>query len=133
MSWSWRIIKSGSVIVTEGGKERDRFGAGRVTRMDKMRDRRRRETKTSDRQETKDRTRQIKRDVGRQEVGGEIEPTGRIAIWGGFGAWIPSLYGRGNGYSTIACNPISTDAIYPIYHTLLSGALSTPAGGRSIA
>lgn len=35
------------------------------------------------------------------------------------------LYGRGNGYSTIACNPISTDAIYPIYHTLLSGALST--------
>lgn len=43
-----------------------------------------------------------------------------------------SLYGRGNGYSTIACNPISTDAIYPIYHTLLSGALSTPAGARSL-
>lgn len=37
------------------------------------------------------------------------------------------LYGHGNGYSAIACNPISTDAIYPIYHTLLSGALSTPA------
>ncbi|KYN01008.1 hypothetical protein ALC62_08234 [Cyphomyrmex costatus] len=80
-----------------------------------------------------DSTRQIKRNASRQEVGGEVGPTGRIALWGGFGAWIPSLYGRGNGYSTIACNPISTDAIYPIYHTLLSGALSTPAGGRSIA
>ncbi|KYN16882.1 hypothetical protein ALC57_10861 [Trachymyrmex cornetzi] len=94
---------------------------------------RRSETKTSDSQETKDNTRQIKRDASRQEVGGEVGPTGRIALWGGFRAWIPSLYGRGNGYSTIACNPISTDAIYPIYHTLLSGALSTPAGGRSIA
>lgn len=97
-----------------------------------MKDRKQSETKTSDRQETKDSTR-IKRDADRQEVGGEVGPTGRIALWGGFGAWIPSLYGRGNGYSTIACNPISTDAIYPIYHTLLSGALSTPAGGRSIA
>ncbi|EGI71004.1 hypothetical protein G5I_00113 [Acromyrmex echinatior] len=94
---------------------------------------RRSETKTSDSQETKDSTRQIKRDASRQEVGGEVGPTGRIALWGGFRAWIPSLYGRGNGYSTIACNPISTDAIYPIYHTLLSGALSTPAGGCSIA
>lgn len=100
---------------------------------EETRDRRRSGTKTSDRQETKDSTRQIKRDASRQEVGGEVGPTGRIALWGGFGAWIPSLYGRGNGYSTIACNPISTDAIYPIYHTLLSGALSTPAGGRSIA
>lgn len=50
----------------------------------------------------------------------------------GGGGWFrgmdtTGLYGHGNGYSAIACNPISTDAIYPIYHTLLSGALSTPA------
>lgn len=45
-----------------------------------------RETKTSDRQETKDRTRQIKRDVGRQEVGGEIElaPTRQDCSMGWF-------------------------------------------------
>lgn len=135
MSRPWRIIKSGSVIVTESDgktkKERERERERTIER--RTRYRRRSETKTSDRQETKDSMRQIKRDVGRQEVGGEVGPTGRIALWGGFGAWIPSLYGRGNGYSTIACNPISTDAIYPIYHTLLSGALSTPAGGCSIA
>ena len=31
---------------------------------------------------------------------------------------------RRNGYSCVACNPISIDAIYPIYHTLLSGPLA---------
>lgn len=56
---------------------------------------------------------------------------GRGWLFGG-GGWFrgmdtTGLYGHGNGYSAIACNPISTDAIYPIYHTLLSGALSTPA------
>lgn len=117
---------------TRRGRQRERERMNDRTQ-EETRDRRRSRTKTSDRQETKDSTRQIKRDASRQEVGGEVGPTGRIALWGGFGAWIPSLYGRGNGYSTIACNPISTDAIYPIYHTLLSGALSTPAGGRSIA
>jgi len=136
VSRPWRIIKSGSVIVTEsdGKTKKGRKREGGERENDRTRDEgRRSETKTSDRQETEDSPRQIKRDASRQEVGGEVGPTGRIALWGGFGAWIPSLYGRGNGYSTIACNPISTDAIYPIYHTLLSGTLSTPAGGRSIA
>lgn len=37
------------------------------------------------------------------------------------------LYDYGNGYSCIACNPISIDAIYSTYHTLLSGPVSSPA------
>lgn len=66
-----------------------------------------------------------------------VEPGLLYGVVSGHG-YRGSLYGRGNGYSTIACNPISTDAIYPIYHTLLSGALSAPSlshrpRGRSIA
>lgn len=63
---------------------------------------------------------------------GKGRRTDMVALWGWFRNTYSSLYGHGNGYSTIACNPISTDAIYPIYHTLLSGALSTPAGARSL-
>lgn len=66
-----------------------------------------------------------KREKERRErkIEGWIAGTG---LWGWFRGMDTGLHGHGNGYSTIACNPISTDAIYPIYHTLLSGALSTP-------
>ena len=64
----------------------------------------------------------------RKEGNGERGGDGYCGGGGWFrGMDTTGLYGHGNGYSAIACNPISTDAIYPIYHTLLSGALSTPA------
>ena len=69
------------------------------------------------------RGREKERERRERKIEGWIAGTG---LWGWFRGMDTGLHGHGNGYSTIACNPISTDAIYPIYHTLLSGALSTP-------
>lgn len=73
-----------------------------------------------------------KRERRERKIEGWARTIAGNAPWGWFQGTDTSLYGHGNGYSTIACNPISTDAIYPIYHTLLSGALSTPATARSL-
>lgn len=114
MSRPWRIIKSGSVIGTKRERKQD-AGRGKKKRkravqirasvgMNETRDRRRR-----DRQETKDRTRQIKRDTmqtrGRRR-GYRTRPGG-IALWGGFGAWIPGL-------STVAVMVIAPSRAIPL-------------------